>query len=299
MSHPIQFLAFTLLASAGTPATFAADTPKPGTNATIPPEERSFLFGEEPKTPSGPAPRAADGHPDLSGFWKGSPATTPVGNIGKDLPQFKLPLTAAGEAALKHNLTETIDPESLCIIGGIPRHSASILPFEIVQNSNRVVFLYLYTYFRLIPVDGRSHDPDPDPSFFGDKIGRWDGDTFVIDSVGFKSSPIWIDENANPQSDAMHAIERWTRPDADHLHLELTIDDKKFYTRPFTYNRTWLRGKPGEGLPEYSCSENNIDREHLGPGPGPIKPDGTRGYLVPELPAVPPPPEFYDAPTKK
>src|SRR5215471_13242219 len=60
-------------------------------------------------------PRMADGHPDLSGFWKGTRETTPVGNIGKDLPGFKLPLTPAGEAALKHNLTATIDPESLCI----------------------------------------------------------------------------------------------------------------------------------------------------------------------------------------
>jgi hypothetical protein len=282
--------------------TLAGDGPKAPSNSDIPPEARAFLFGEEPTGTPGPTPRAADGHPDLSGFWKGSPATTPVGNIGKDLPGFKLPLTPAGAAALQHNLTATVDPESLCIIGGIPRHSASALPFEIVQNSNRVLFLYLYTYFRLIPVDGRAHDPDPDPSFFGDKIGRWEGDTFVIDSIGFKGSPesrIWIDENANPQSDAMHAIERWTRPDANHLHLELTVDDSKFYTHPFKYTRTWLLGKPREGLQEYSCSENNVDRDHLGPGPGPIKPDGTRGYLVPDLPKVPPPPEFYDTPPKK
>jgi hypothetical protein len=280
----------------------AAAGSKAATNPDLPPEARSLLFGEEPTTPPGPAPRAADGHPDLSGYWKGSRATTPVGNIGKDLPGFKLPLTSAGVAALQHNLTATVDPESLCVIGGIPRHSASALPFEIVQNANRVVFLYMYTYFRLIPVDGRSHDPDPDPSFFGDKIGRWEADTFVIDSIGFKGSPesaIWIDENANPQSDAMHSIERWTRPDANHLHLELTVDDAKFYSHPFKYTRTWLLGKPREGLQEYSCSENNVDREHLGPGPGPIKPDGTRGYLVPDLPKVPPPPEFYDSPPKK
>jgi hypothetical protein len=69
------------------------------------PEEVSFLFGEEPTTAPEPAPRTADGHPDLSGFWKGSRATTPVGNIGKDLPGFKLPLTPAGQAALQHNLT--------------------------------------------------------------------------------------------------------------------------------------------------------------------------------------------------
>jgi hypothetical protein len=259
-----------------------------------PDEERSLLFGDEPSGPSKPAPRAADGHPDLSGFWKGSLKTKPVGNIGKDLPGFKLPLTPAGEAALQRNLTETVDPESLCIIGGIPRHSASALPFEIVQNKNRVVFLYMYTYFRSIPVDGRQHQADPDPTFFGDKVGRWEGDTFVIDSVGFKATPIWIDENANPQSDAMHAVERWTRPDADHIHLSLSVDDPKFYTKTFTYERTWLLGKPREGLREYVCSENNVDRDHLGPGPGPIKPDGTRGYLVPELPKDPPPPEFYD-----
>jgi len=301
MLHPTLRLLGTLVpfvlcnGVSAAPAVQAADSKL--SHPEIPPEERHLLFGEEPAKLR-PTPRGADGHPDLSGYWKGSPATTPVGNIGKDLPGFKLPLTPAGEAALRHNLSATIDPESLCIIGGIPRHSASALPFEIVQSSNRVVFLYMYTYFRLIPVDGRQHDPDPDPTFFGDKIGHWDGDAFVIDSVGFKASPIWIDENANPQSDAMHAIERWTRPDANHLHLELTIDDAKFYTHPFNYSRTWLLGKPGEGLIEYSCSENNVDRDHLGPGPGPIKPDGTRGYLVPDLPKVPPPPEFYDTPAK-
>jgi hypothetical protein len=287
--HSLGIVAF--IAAIHAPSTRASPSPSPP-----PDEERSLLFGEEATGASKPAPRGSDGHPDLSGFWKGSPKTKPVGNIGKDLPGFKLPLTPAGEAALRHNLTETIDPESLCIIGGIPRHSASALPFEIVQNKNRVVFLYMYTYFRSIPVDGRQHDNDPDPTFFGDKTGRWEGDTFVIDSIGFKASPIWIDENANPQSDAMHAVERWTRPDLNHLHLSLTVDDAKFYTHPFTYERTWLLGKPKEGLKEYVCSENNVDRDHLGPGPGPIKPDGTRGYLVPSLPKDPPPPEFYDKP---
>src|SRR5438270_7718805 len=192
------------------------------------PEEVSFLFGQEPTTPSGPAPRTADGHPDLSGFWKGSRATTPVGNIGKDLPGFKLPLTPAGRAALQHNLTKTIDPESLCIIGGIPRHNASGLPFEVLQGGKKIAFLYLYNYFRLIPIDAsRKHSADPDPTFFGEELGRWEGDTLVIDSIGFKDDKVWIDENANPHSDAMHVVERWTRPDADHIHVGTLTEDAK------------------------------------------------------------------------
>jgi hypothetical protein len=229
-----------------------------------------------------PTPRTAEGHPDLSGYWKGTRETHPGGNIGKDLPGFKLPLTPAGQAALQHNLTATIDPESLCIIGGIPRHNASGLPFEVLQGSKKVAFLYLYNYFRLIPIDAsRKHSADPDPTFFGEELGHWDGDTLVVDSIGFKDDKVWIDENANPHSDALHVVERWTRPDGDHIHVETLIEDAKFYTRPFTYSRTWVLGQPDEETKEFSCSENNADVGHLGFGPGPIRSDGTRGYEPP------------------
>src|SRR2546428_8305394 len=87
-----------------------------------------------------PAPRTADGHPDLSGYWKGTRDTIPVGNIGKDLPGLKLPLTPAGEAALQHNLTATIDPESLCIIGGDSRHQANGFPFQGFQRLKKISF---------------------------------------------------------------------------------------------------------------------------------------------------------------
>lgn len=239
---------------------------------------------------SRPAPRTADGHPDLSGYWKNQPGTTPVGNIGKDLPGFKLPLTPAGEAALQHNLTATIDPESLCIIGGIPRHNASGLGFEVLQGRNKIAFLYAYSYYRLIPIDASlKHSEDPDPTFFGEEIGHWEGDTLVIDSMGFKEG-MWIDENANPVSGGVHVVERWTRPDADHIHVDTLIEDPKYYTRPFTYQRTWIAGRPDEHVREYSCSENNVHASHLGFGPGPIRPDGTRGYIDPApLPPLPAP----------
>jgi hypothetical protein len=258
--------------------------------------EQSLTAVDDKTATPKPAPRTADGHPDLSGYWKGTRDTRPGGNIGKDLPGFKLPLTPAGEAALRHNLTATIDPESLCIIGGIPRHNASGLPFEVLQGAKKVVFLYWYSYFRLIPADGRKHSDDPDPSFFGEEIGRWEGDTLVVDSIAFKDERVWIDENANPHSDALHVVERWTRPDAGHIHVDTLIEDQKFYTRPFTYSRTWVAGKADEQIQEYSCSENNVDRDHLGFGPGPIRPDGTRGYtdlapLPPPLPRSPAPPK--------
>jgi hypothetical protein len=253
-----------------------------------PPSDEGGLTAPEPAGPPKPAPRTADGHPDLNGFWKGDRKTKPVGNIGKDLPGHVLPLTPAGQAALQHNLTQTIDPESLCIIGGIPRHNASGLPFMVLQTPKYVAFLYLYTYYRLIPTDGRKHSDDPDPSFFGEELGHWEGDTLVVDSTAFKDERVWIDENANPHSDALHVVERWTRPDADHIHVETLIEDPKFYTKPFTYQRTWVAGAADQKLGEYSCSENNVDRDHLGPGPGPIRPDGSRGYD--DLTPLPPPP---------
>src|SRR6266498_3263756 len=116
-------------------------------------QERSLTAEDVKSVKPKPTPRTADGHPDLSGYWKGTRNTKPGGNIGKDLPGFKLPLTPAGEAALQHNLTATIDPESLCIIGGIPRHNASGLPFEVLQGAKKVAFLYWYSYFRLVPID--------------------------------------------------------------------------------------------------------------------------------------------------
>lgn len=234
-----------------------------------------------------PAPRL-NGHPDLSGYWKGIRGMKPVGNIGKDLPGYKLPFTPAGEAAWKHNVTATVDPESICILGGIPRHNASGLPFEVLQGASKVTFLYWYTYYRLIPIDpSRKHSEDPEPSFFGEELGHWEGDTLVVDSIGFKDEKVWIDENADPHSDALHVVERWTRPDFDHIHVDTLIEDPKFYTKPFNYSRTWVLGKPEEEVHEYACSENNVDRDHLGFGPGFIGTDGQRGYETPK--PLPPP----------
>jgi hypothetical protein len=248
--------------------------------------------------PVGPAPRLADGHPDLSGFWKPvKEPGKPGGNMGKDEPGFKLPFTKAGKAALQYDLTKVVDPEALCILGGIPRHNASGLPFEILATPKRTAFLYLYTTHRLIPVDGRTVDPDPDPRFFGNPVGSWDGDVFVIRTNGLRDSAdgkVWLDENGNPTSDQTTVLERWTRPDANTIHLEMTVIDPKYYSRPIPFQRTWKRGLPGEALTEYACNETSTGQADIGPGPGPIRPDGTRGYDNPKLPDTPPGPEAYE-----
>ena len=264
------------------------------TNAELQSAVSQFSRREE-DLPKGPAPRTDKGHPDLSGYWVPSTKDRPVGNLGKDFPGYQLPFTDAGRAALKYNIERTIDPESLCVVGGIPRHDASALPFQLLEGADHVAFLYWYTTYRLIPIDNPKHSQDPDPSFFGEEVGKWEGDTLVIDSIAFKEQRTWADENADPHSDQMRVIERWTRPDLGHLHLELTVIDPKFYAEPIHYQRTWLIGAPGDQVQEYSCAEENVDAPHLQPGPGKIGPNGERGFD--DLAPLPPPPD-KDHPAK-
>ena len=242
MKIRLQFYRYALTALVLTGLSVAQEPTKKPADPTG--RENAPFSRNEADLPKGPAPRLGE-HPDLSGYWVPSRKDKPVGNLGKDLPAYKLPFTTAGQEALKYNVEHTIDPEALCIVGGLPRHNASGLPFQLLQGADHTVFLYWYTTYRLVPFDGRKHSEDPDPSFFGEEIGSWDGDTFVIDSIAFKEK------------------------------------------------RTWLLGKPGDEVREYSCSEDNVDASHLYPGPGPIGSDGQRGY---EKLAPPPPPPSKDHP---
>jgi len=257
------------------------------------------LGGRPPKfpPPTGPTPRTADGHPDFTAYWVDDGHAQPHGNLGKDYPGFKLPFTPAGEAAHQYNVEHTVDPESLCLPGGLPREDIGDGSFQLLQAGGSAVFLYGYGTHRLVPIDGRKHTDDPDPTYFGEGVGSWDGDTLVIDSIAFKDTKTWSDENADPHSDELHTLERWTRSDAGHLHLELTVYDPKFYKEPLHYQRSWIANPKGQTREE-ACTENNIDVTggHLGFGPGPIRADGTRGYDHP-APFLPPPSKEHPAVT--
>ena len=215
---------------------------------------------------SKPAPKMANGRPDLSGFWQGPLLRNMFERVGGP------PFTAAGKAAYEYNMTQSINPEGLCIFAGVPRASISGVPFEIIQTNQRLAFLYeLMTAWRSIPIDGRPHPPmkDIEPSYFGDGAGKWEGDQLVIDSIAFKNSLSWVDDDAHPHSDAMHVVERWWRPDFDHLNHEIMVEDPKFYTKPWTFGRVFTLMPPGKQPMEYACNENNKNQAEgkLRPGP--------------------------------
>jgi hypothetical protein len=245
-------------------------------------------------------PRGLDGKPDLTGYWRPLRETgKPTGNLGKDEPNFALPFTDLGRRALLYSQNHTVDPEAVCVLGGIPRHNGSGLPFEILHTPKRLATLYFYNTHRWVSIDENLRHPEnPEPRYFGHAIAHWDDDMLVIETAGLRDSArdkIWLDENGNPTSDQTRVTERWTRPDFHHLNLQMTVSDSKYYTRPFTFTRSWVHGDPGQGLTEYACNENNIDAAHIGPGAGAIGPDGNRGYGYQdlELPKDPPGPERY------
>jgi hypothetical protein len=115
--------------------------------------------------------------------------------------------------------------------------------------------------FRVVYMDGRGHPASITPSYLGHSIGRWDGDTLVIDTVGF-SEAFWMNRDGLPHTSQLHLVERLTRPDADTLNYDVTIDDPGAYTAPWTSGYT-LGWSAGAELFEYVCQENNISPESM------------------------------------
>ena len=175
-----------------------------------------------------------------------------------------MPFQPGAEALFKQRLQSQgkDDPIAHCQPTGVPALGTIPLPYKIIQMPRLIVILYEEnSVFRQVFLDGRLPVQDPEPRWMGYSSGKWDGDTLVVDTVGFNDRS-WLDRMGHPHSDALHVIERFRRRDVGHLDIEVTIDDPKAYTKPITYTQKATL-VPDEDLLEYFCSENEKDVQHF------------------------------------
>jgi hypothetical protein len=204
-------------------------------------------------------PRMPDGHPNLQGVWQ----HPYVPDMTKDRENQKgagpLPFTAWGENNWKNYDVSKFDYTGHCLPFGLLRSmNVGGYPIQIMQNDQYVALLFEQnTWFHVVYMN-REHPKDLDPTWFGNSVAKWDGDTLVIDTIGFNGKTR-LDTIGHPLSDQLHVIERFQMTDRDHIHYEVTIDDPKTYTKPWKNTRTFWRMAPGQELIEYSCEENNRD----------------------------------------
>jgi hypothetical protein len=215
--------------------------------------------------PQGATPHTADGKPDLTGAWAPNAIRQNVDlraslkGEGVEIP-FQ-PWAEKVYLERKANFSKD-DPEGHCLPPGVPRMTTTPYPFRIAQTPSLILIVYEggAHVWRQIFMDGRPHPADPNPTWLGDSIGHWDGDTLVVDTVGLNGLS-WVDESGLPTTESLHVIERIRRTDLGHLEIVNTVDDPKAYTKPwsFTTHPVMLKGE----LMEYICQENNRDVQHL------------------------------------
>jgi hypothetical protein len=202
--------------------------------------------------PSGPTPRTGEGKPDLSGIWW-SPRTVDPG---------KPEMLAAAEATAKQRdeNNRKDSPQARCLPSPVLRLGPV---YEIVQSKDLMVMISDDDSpgFHQIYLDGRAHPKDPMPAWYGNSVGHWDGDTLIVDRIGFNDK-VWLDQAAHPHSEKLHVVERYRRPDLGHLETEITVEDPTILARPFTMKRVSDLA-PTEEIFEFICPENNRDVEHM------------------------------------
>jgi len=207
-----------------------------------------------------PAPKAADGQPDLNGIWLASRAVFDLRQAVKDIP-----LSPEGKAIFdQRQATQSKDdPSARCLPTGLPVRALLRTPFKIVQSPGTTAILYeSSTRFRQVLTDGRPLPKEIDwPAWQGFSIGRWDKDTFVITTGGFNGKA-WLDQAGHPESDAMIITERFRRRDFGHMDMEMIIDDRKMYTRPWSITAEFILQTDTELL-EFICEENERDSTAL------------------------------------
>jgi hypothetical protein len=230
-------------------------------------------------------PRAADGRPDLSGLWQTDSAppellerlipgsTNGAGeeapsqyfiDLFSDLKPEDMPFRPAAAELFRQRLKNftKLSPISHCLPEGMPMIETAPAPYKIVQTPGAMFMLYERdTTYRQVYTDGRKLPDDPQPSWLGYSIGKWDGDSLVVDSIGFNDRG-WLDARAHTHGEALHLTERFHRLDFGHMELQLTIDDPETYTKPITI-RLKQRLLADTDLLQSFCAENEKDASHM------------------------------------
>ena len=232
-----------------------------------------------PKTPDGkpdltaPAPRTSDGKPDLSGIWmrnedpepNGPPAgRPPLATFGNTGANFKegLPFQPwAAELRRKRAAEHGLDnPDALCQPQGLLQFHLDPQPRKVVQTPGQIFIIYESNYgLRTIYTDGRPLPPqgEPQPYWYGYSVGRWEGDTLVVETNNYRGDG-WLDTNGSPLTEAAKVTERFRRVNYGQLDIELTVDDPKAYTRPFTVRIDQRIVADGSEMIEFICHENQM-----------------------------------------
>ena len=195
--------------------------------------------------PTGPTPKSLDGHVDLSGVWG------PTKSVEAGKPNL-LPWAAAKLKERFENNMKDI-PTSHCLPWG-PTFDVPVT-FKFIQTPKTIIVLTEDVFsYRQIHMDGRAHPKDADPTWMGHSVGRWEGDTFVVDTTGFNDKS-WT-PMPYPHTEKLHLVERIRRPDLGHIEIETTVEDPDTYAAPWTFKvaSTLL---PSEEIGEYICAENN------------------------------------------
>ncbi len=245
----------------------------------------------DPRTPrtsdgkpilTAPAPRL-NGKPDLSGVWQATRPTVTrsftggspdpgmqidqldVGDIHRNvffgMKREEEPLKPEAIAVLSKRRNEQ-PPQVRCLPQGVPG-IMMVYAFKIVQTPSELIMIgESQEPPRQIYLDGRGLPKDPDPSWMGYSTGKWDNDTLVVQTTGFKEEG-WLDNVGHPRGQSMLITERFHRRDFGHIDVEIRYDDPKYYTRPFT-NKTTLNLIADSDIIEFVCTENEKDVEHLG-----------------------------------
>jgi hypothetical protein len=218
---------------------------------------------QSPTTKTQDLPRLPNGRPNFNGVWD----HPRVGDVTKDgnacasgtsgckqKGSGELSFTAEGA---KRWQGPRFDYTAYCLPWGYTRAGGTEYPIEFMQTADRLAILFeSNNIFHVVFMDGRDHPKDLQPNWLGHSIGKWEGDTLIIDTIGFNGKT-FLDTAGHPSSDALHVVERISYIDSQHLTYEVTWEDPKMYTKPIKNTRVFAHMKPGEELMEYWCMENN------------------------------------------